>query len=241
VDLGIKGRTALVTASSKGLGRGTALALAAEGANLLITARGPEALRKTADELRALGADVVAVPADVTSPEVPQQLVDEAVERFGGIDILIGNAGGPPPARALELTDEALGQALNANLMTSVRLVRAAVPHMTAAGWGRICLITSSSIKAPIPTLAASNTARTALWVWATTAAADLAGSGVTMNLICPGLHATDRVKELGASNMRMGDPEDFGRAAAFLCSEAANFISGTTLLVDGAASVIPT
>jgi 3-oxoacyl-[acyl-carrier protein] reductase len=173
----------------------------------------------------------------VTSPEVPQQLVDETVERFGRIDILVGNAGGPPPARALDLTDEALEQALNNNLLTSVRLTEAAVPHMQAAQWGRICFIASSSIKVPIPTLSASNTARTALWAWATTAASDLAGSGITINLACPGLHATDRVKDLGSTNARMGDPEDFGRAVAFLCSEAANYISGTTLLVDGAAA----
>src|SRR2546423_13163407 len=130
MDLGIKGRVALVTASSKGLGRGTALALAAEGANLVITARGEDVLNKTADELRALGGEVFAIPADVTSPEVPQQLVDQAVERFGRIDIVVGNAGGPPPARALDLTGDALEQALNANLITSVRLAEAAVPHM---------------------------------------------------------------------------------------------------------------
>jgi 3-oxoacyl-[acyl-carrier protein] reductase len=241
MDLGIKGRAALVTASSKGLGRGTALALAEEGANLVITARGEEALNKTAEELRAFGGEVVAVAADVTSPEVPRQLVDEVVQRFGRIDIVVGNAGGPPPARALDLTDEALEQALNANLITSVRLAEAAVPHMQSAGWGRICFIASSSIKAPIPILAASNTARTALWAWATTAASDLAGSGININLACPGLHATDRVKDLGSTNARMGDPEDFGKVVAFLCSEPANYISGTTLLVDGSAAVFLT
>src|SRR5205807_4616102 len=188
MDLGLKGRAALVTASSKGLGRGAALALAAEGANVVITARGEDALEKTADDVRRLGVEVVAVPADVTAPGVPQQLVAQTVERFGRIDVVVANAGGPPPARAMDLTDKALEDALNNNLLTSVRLVEAAVPHMTEAGWGRVCLITSSSIKVPIPTLSASNTARTALWAWATTAASDLAGTGVTINLACPGL-----------------------------------------------------
>jgi 3-oxoacyl-[acyl-carrier protein] reductase len=165
--------------------------------------------------------------------------VAAAVERFGGLDIVVANAGGPPPGRSLDLTDEQIAAAINANLTTSVRLVREAVPHMRAAGWGRICLITSSSIKQPIPNLALSNLARTGLWAWAKTAAADLFGEGITLNLACPGSHATDRMKSLGATGGAgpMGDPADFGRVVAFLCSAPANFVSGTTVLVDGARS----
>ena len=139
---------------------------------------------------------------DVTDPGEPARLVAATVERFGGLDILVANAGGPPPGRALDLTDEAIDAALNANLSTSVRLVREALPHMRAAGWGRICCITSYTVKQPAPVLALSNTARTGLWAWIKTAAQDLAAesSGITLNMVCPGPHATDRMKELGGS-----------------------------------------
>ena len=143
MDLGIAGKAALVTAASKGLGKATAMALAAEGVRVAICARGEAALRATEAELRELGVDVLAIAADVTEPEAPARLVAAAAERFGGLDIVIGNAGGPPPARALEVTDEQIAAAVNANLLTSIRLVRAATPHMRSTGWGRICLITS--------------------------------------------------------------------------------------------------
>jgi 3-oxoacyl-[acyl-carrier protein] reductase len=237
VDLGISGRAALVTASSKGLGRGVALALAREGASVAICARGEERLRATERELKELGAPVIALVEDVTEPGAPQRLVEAAADEFGRLDILVANAGGPPPGRALEPDDSAFETALNNNLLTSIRLVKAALPSMRDGGWGRICLITSSAVKQPIPTLSLSNTARTGLWAWAKTAAQDLSEEGITLNLICPGLHATDRMKELGAGadGEPMGDPEDFGRVAAFLCSEPAGFISGAALQVDAA------
>jgi 3-oxoacyl-[acyl-carrier protein] reductase len=238
MELGVSGRVALVTASSKGLGRASAEALAAEGAKVVITARGEEVLRQTEAIIAGAGGDVLAVPSDVTEPEAPRRLVEATVERFGRLDILVGNAGGPPPARAMEVDDEALARALNANLTTSIRLVREAVPHMRTGGWGRICLITSVSVKQPIPYLALSNTARTGLWGWAKTAAADLFGDGITLNLACPGLHATDRVLQLGEPTGPVGDPGDFGRVVAFLCSEPARFVSGAALQVDGAATL---
>ena len=235
MDLGIAGRVALVTAASKGLGKASALALAGEGAHVVICARGEESLRAAEAELAAR-SEVLAVVADVTDPATPAALVAQAVERFGRLDILVANAGGPPPGRALELDDERLSAALNANLLTSVRLVREAVPHLRTGGWGRICLLTSATVKQPIPTLALSNTARTGLWAWAKTAAADLFPDGITLNLACPGLHATDRVKELGtAQDAPLGDPADLGKVVAFLCSEPAAFMSGTAVLVDGA------
>jgi 3-oxoacyl-[acyl-carrier protein] reductase len=236
VDLGIAGKVALVTAASKGLGRASAQALSEEGANVVICARGEGALKEAA---AAMPGEVHAVVADVTRPEVPQQLVDAALERFGGLDILVANAGGPPPGRALEVDDDALRAALEANLLTSVRLVRSAVPHMRAGGWGRICFITSHSIKQPIPVLALSNTARTGLWAWAKTAAADLFPEGITLNLACPGVHATDRMKQLGGLGGGVaGDPADFGRVVAFHCSAPTRFVSGAALQVDGAATV---
>jgi 3-oxoacyl-[acyl-carrier protein] reductase len=237
VELGIAGKVALVTASSKGLGRAAAAALAGDGARVVISARGEEALRQTEISLRDRGADVLAIQADVTAPDVPARLVAAALDHFGSIDILVPNAGGPPPARALQVTDEQIAAAVNGNLTTSVRLVREAAPHMQAGGWGRICCITSYSIKQPLPNLALSNLARTGLWAWAKTAAADLFPSGVTLNLACPGPHATDRMLQLGGADQPMGDPGDFGRIVAFLCSEPAAYISGAAVMVDGASS----
>jgi 3-oxoacyl-[acyl-carrier protein] reductase len=233
VDLGLAGKVALVTASSKGLGLGSALALSQEGARVVLCARDEAALNEAA---AALPGETLAVRADVTEPGSPRRLVEVAVERFGGLHVLVANAGGPPPARALEVDDEALLAALQANLLTSIRLVRAAVPHMREAGWGRICLITSKAVKEPIPTLALSNTARTGLWAWAKTAAADLFDDGITLNLACPGTHDTERARQAGMlGDGPLGDPADFGKVVCFLCSDPARFISGTALQIDGA------
>lgn len=234
MDLGIAGKVAVVTGASKGLGFGSALALSQEGCRVVLSARGEEAL---SDAAARLPGETLAIPADVTSPEVPAQLVAAAVERFGSCDILVGNAGGPPMKRALDLSDDDIAAAVNANLTASVRLVREAVPHMQSAGWGRICLITSSSIKEPLGGLALSNLARTGLWAWAKTAAADVADAGITLNLASPGIHATDRMKQLGIGpETRAGDPLDFGRVVAFLCSQPAAFVNGTAVVVDGGA-----
>jgi 3-oxoacyl-[acyl-carrier protein] reductase len=239
VELGIAGRTALVTAGSKGLGLATARALAAEGVRVVLSSRGGEALEKAADGLRAGGAEVATVAADMADPDAPARLVAAAVERFGGLDIVVANAGGPPAGRALEVTDVQLRAALDTNLLASIRLVDAAVPVLRSGGWGRICCITSFSVVQPIPTLALSNTARTALWAWVKTAAQDLAteGAGITVNLACPGPHATDRMLELGGAPV-MGDPADFGKVVAFLCSEPAGFVNGAALVVDGGATL---
>jgi len=238
MDLGISGRVALVTASSKGLGRSSALALAEEGCKVAICARGEDALWATEKELAA-HTEVLALVDDVTQPEAPLRLVEATVERFGTIDIVVPNAGGPPPGRALEFDDKQLAAALNANLITSVRLVKEAVPYMRLSRWGRICCITSYSVKQPIPTLALSNTARTALWAWIKTAAADLLPDGITINTAAPGSHATDRMRELGGGSVEgMGDPADFGRVVAFLCSQPANYITGVALQVDGGATL---
>jgi 3-oxoacyl-[acyl-carrier protein] reductase len=234
MDLGLEGRVALVTASSKGLGFATADALVAEGARVAINGHDPGRLDAAA---ATLGADVLALAGDVTDADTPAKLVAATVERFGRLDILVANAPGPPKGRALEVSDEVLRGAIDANLLTSIRLVRAAVPPMRAAGWGRIVLCASWGIKQPIPDLAASNTARAGLWAWAKTAAADLIGDGITLNVLAPGLHDTDRVRELGASGT-LGDPGDFGRIAAFLCSTSTGFLTGAALQVDGAATL---
>ena len=234
MDLGIDGKVALVTAASRGLGRGAALALSREGARLAICARDPERLAATAAELPG---EVLAIPADVTDPEAPARLVAATVERFGSLDILVANAGGPPPSRALDVVDDALLAALNANLLTSIRLVQAAVPHMRAAGWGRICLhhLVLRQAADPDARLLEHRAHRPVGLGEDGGAGSD--GEGITLNLACPGLHATDRMKELGITGPA-GDPEDFGRVVAFLCSDAAGFVSGAALQVDGAATL---
>jgi 3-oxoacyl-[acyl-carrier protein] reductase len=239
MDLGIAGKVALVTAGSRGLGRATALALAGEGVRVMLSGRDASTLAATRSQVEAVGVEVDVRAGDVTDPGEPARLVGATVERFGGLDIVVANAGGPPPGRALDLSDEALDAALNANLMTSVRLVREALPHMRAAGWGRICCITSYTVKQPAPVLALSNTARTGLWAWIKTAAQDLAAesSGITLNMICPGPHATDRMKELGGAGV-MGDPADFGSVVAFVCSAQAGFVNGSAVVVDGGSTL---
>ena len=239
MDLGIEGKAALVVAGSRGLGRATADALAAEGVRVLLSSRNEESLAQARASLRALGAEVETRADDITDPDAPRRLVEATVEAFGSIDIVVPNAGGPPPGRALDLDDAALVAALNANLLASVRLTREALPFMRAVGWGRICCITSYSVVQPVPTLALSNTARVGLWAWAKTAAHDLAseGSGITLNLICPGPHATDRMRELGGSGV-MGDPADFGKIVAFLCSQQSRFVNGAAVVVDVGATL---
>ena len=229
MDLGLNGRVAVVTAASKGLGRATAQALAAEGTKVVLNARSTNVL----EDLAATMDDAIVVPGDITNPDLPAQLVDAALERWGRIDIVVANAGGPPTGRALEVDDDQILDAVNANMLASIRLARAAVPHMREQHWGRICFIASMSVRQPIRDLALSNMARTGLWAWTKTAAQDLAEDGITVNLAAPGLHATDRLIERGVTG-RTGDPADFGQVVAFLCSEQANFVNGIAIGVDG-------
>ena len=233
MDLGLAGRVAVVTAASKGLGRATALALAAEGAKVVLNARDADALQAVAGQIE----HALVVPGDITDPALPARLVQAAVDRWGRVDAVVANAGGPPTGHALDVTDEQILAAVNANMLASVRLARAAVPRMRAARWGRIVFVASASVKQPIPDLALSNVARTGLWAWTKTAAQDLAEDDITVNLAAPGLHATDRLIERGVTG-RTGDPADFGQVVAFLCSQQAAFVNGTALGVDGGAVV---
>ena len=205
----------------------------------MLSARSGESLDATRDALVASGAEVAARVDDIADPDAPTRLIEATVQTFGTVDIVIANSGGPPPGRALEVDDAQIEAALEANLKSAIRLTRAAVPIMRANGWGRICCITSYSVVQPLPGLALSNMARAGLWAWAKTAAHDLAEeqTGITLNLLCPGPHATDRMRELGGSGP-MGDPADFGRIAAFLCSRQAGFVNGAALVVDGGATL---
>ena len=194
MDLGIKGRTALVCASSKGLGRGCAEALAAEGVDLLLNARGSEALEATAASIRdAYGVAVTTVAADITS-EAGQAAVLAAA---GDVDILVTNAGGPPPGTWTDWDRDDFIAAFDANLLTPIALIKALLPGMMARGWGRIVNITSVAVKAPIPVLGLSNTARSGLTGYVAGVSRQVASSGVTINNLLPGLHDTDRLAML--------------------------------------------
>jgi len=252
MDLGISGKRALVCASSKGLGRGCAEALAAAGVSLVMNARGAEALEEAAAAIRAAhGVEVTAVAADITTEEGRARVLEAA----GEVDILVTNAGGPPPGMWTDWEREDFIRALDANMLTPIALIKALVPGMMARGWGRVVNITSQSVKAPIPVLGLSNSARAGLTGYVAGTARQVAGKGVTLNNLLPGIHATDRADALdggvaekeGISLQqardrraatipagRYGTAEEFGAACAFLCSAHAGFIVGQNLLLDG-------
>jgi 3-oxoacyl-[acyl-carrier protein] reductase len=255
MDLGIAGKWALVCAASKGLGKGCAAALVREGVNVVVTARGAEALEATAAELRALGGgEVRAVMGDITTAAGRA----EALGACPQVDILINNAGGPPPGDFREWERDAWIKALDANMLTPIELMRATVDGMAARGYGRVINITSGAVKAPIDILGLSNGARTGLTGFvAGLARSDLAGKGVTINGLLPGAFDTDRLRAtmvgtakktgkdvdaIAASRRanipakRFGTAEEFGEVCAFLCSMQAGYITGQNILIDGGA-----
>ena len=255
MDLGIGGKTALVCASSKGLGLGCAQALAAAGVNLIMNARGPDALKAAAEDIRAAhGVSVQTIAADITS-EAGRGAVLKAA---GTPDILVNNAGGPPPGLWSDWDRDDFIAALDANMLTPIALMKASLPGMMDRGWGRVVNITSQSVKAPIPQLGLSNAARTGLTGYVAGTARQVAGHGVTINNLLPGIHATDRANALDGPVAeregisleeaqarrsatipagRYGTLEDFGATCAFLCSVHAGFIVGQNILLDGGAT----
>jgi 3-oxoacyl-[acyl-carrier protein] reductase len=254
MDLGIRGRTALVCAASKGLGKGCAAALAREGVNLVITARGKEELEATATALRSeWKVKVTAVVGDITTAEGREA----ALKAAGAPDILVNNAGGPPPGDFREWDRDMWVKAVDANMITPILLIRAVVDGMIARKFGRVVNITSGAVKAPIPELGLSNGARTGLTGFIAGLARTTVRHNVTVNNLLPGPFETDRLrsnlefnaKKLGRSAAelrkvrteanpagRFGSIEEFGDACAFLCSAQAGFITGQNLLMDGGA-----
>ena len=252
MDLGISGKRALVCASSKGLGLGCARALAGEGVDLVMNARGAEALEASAEQIRSqFGVSVDTVACDVTTPQ-GQEAVLEAT---GAVDILVNNAGGPPPGMWTDWDREDFIAALDANMLTPIALIKALVPGMMERGWGRVVNITSQSVRAPIPILGLSNAARTGLTGYVAGTARQVAGQGGTINNLLPGLYDTDRATSLDNAVVqqqgitleqaraqrqatipagRYGTIEEFGAACAFLCSDQAGFIIGQNWLLDG-------
>ena len=253
MDLGIRGKTALVTAGSKGLGKGCAVSLAREGVNLVITARGKEALEATAEEIRKLGVKVTAVAGDITTPEGRAA----ALAACPAPDILVNNAGGPPPGDFRDWDREVWIKALEANMITPILLIRAVVDKMIERKFGRIINITSGAVKFPIPELGLSNGARTGLTGFVAGLSRKTVRHNVTINGVLPGPFDTDRLRanfkfnaeKTGKSEAelrrvraeanpagRFGTAEEFGDACAYLCSAQAGFITGQNLLLDGGA-----
>jgi 3-oxoacyl-[acyl-carrier protein] reductase len=252
MDLGLEGKVALVTAASKGMGRACALAFGAEGARVAMCARGEADLRAAADEVRTrTGAEVLAVPADVTRAEDVRRLVASTREAFGGVDVLVANCGGPPRGNLDEVTDEQWYGAFEVSVLSVVRLIREVLPSMRARRWGRILTIQSVSVKQPVEGLLLSNAVRPGVAGLAKTLAPDLGRDNITINVVCPGRIMTDRF--LGGARQaglpteeyvarasrdiplgRIGTPEEFASVVVFLASERASYVTGVTIQVDG-------
>ncbi|PTX56524.1 3-oxoacyl-[acyl-carrier protein] reductase [Litoreibacter ponti] len=255
MDLGIKGKRALVCASSKGLGLGCAEALAEAGVHLTMNARSAGPLEEAAQDIRdRFGVEVTAVAADITTPDGREDVLAAA----GQIDILVTNAGGPPPGLWSDWSREDFIAALDANMLTPIALMTEILPHMMQRGWGRVVNITSQSVKAPIGVLGLSNAARTGLTGYVAGTARQVAPHGVTINNLLPGIHATDRAVSLdsGVSQQqnismeearaqreatiparRYGTREEFGAMCAFICSQHAGFMVAQNVLLDGGAT----
>ncbi|WPB58389.1 SDR family oxidoreductase [Xylophilus sp. GOD-11R] len=262
MNYGLEGRTALVCASSKGLGRACAEALAEEGVSLVLVARGPDALEGTAHDIRQRwGVQVTAVAADITEPQGRARALGaasgHALGTAGAFDIVVTNAGGPPAGDFRDWDTGVWQAALNANMLTPIELMRATIDGMSARGWGRIVNITSTAVKAPSPYLGLSNGARAGLTGFVAGLARQVAPTGVTINNLLPGTFATDRLagnlvagaRQAGMEHeayvdmrrqaipaRRFGDAAEFGAACAFLCSRQAAYITGQNLLIDGGA-----
>ena len=256
MDLGLRGKIALVAASSKGLGRAVAEELAAEGAHLVMCARGKDTLEQTAESIRRnTGVKVIAVAADVSDPNDAARVVKAAFDELGKVDILVTNSGGPPSGLFESLTSEMWDAATRLLLKSAVELTRAVLPGMKERRWGRILNVTSIAAKQPIEGLMLSNSLRAAVIGFARTLATEVAPFGVTVNNLLPGYTRTDRVQELawaaggktGGSSTdivakwekeipmgRLGEPREFAALAAFLASERASYITGSSIAVDG-------
>jgi 3-oxoacyl-[acyl-carrier protein] reductase len=256
MDLGLKGKVALVAAASRGLGRAVAEELAAEGAALVICSRNPATIEKTASEIaQASGAEVLSVAADVSRPDDVTRLVQSALERFGRIDILVTNSGGPPAGPFESFTAEQWEAAARLLLHSSVGLARHVLPGMKERRWGRILNITSIAVKQPVDNLILSNSLRAAVTGFARTLANEVAPFGITVNNIMPGYTRTERVEELSRMMAekegitpaefvarwekeipmrRIGEPREFAALAAFLVSERASYITGVSVPADG-------
>ncbi|MDO5666001.1 MAG: SDR family oxidoreductase [Bacteroidia bacterium] len=255
MNLDIKGKTAIIGGSSKGLGKACAVALAREGVNIVLLARGEEALLKTKAEIEMLGVEVLALSVDMASEKDNQRVVNETIRKFGRIDILVNNSGGPKPGTFRDISSDDLDDAYNSVLKYNIRMIQSCLPYMEKNGWGRIVNITSITVKEPAPNMVLSNIFRSAVVSFAKTISKELISKGITINNVAPGYFKTDRVTQLmkvrseaeGISideyeqkaiqdfpHKRYMDPQELGDLVCYLCSESAKSITGTTIQVDG-------
>jgi 3-oxoacyl-[acyl-carrier protein] reductase len=258
MELGLKGKRAIVMAASRGLGYASALGLAREGCKLIVCSRDQGRIEAAAAAIaKETNAEVKALVADVSSASEAKRLVDAAVNAYGGLEIVVHNAGGPPAGETLQMTEEQWQKAFEQNLLSFTRIVGAAAPEMKKAGYGRVLTIASSSIKQPIPNLALSNALRAGVWGIAKTLSRELAPLGILVNVIAPGRIDTERIAELDQANAqksgksvedvrkasiggiplgRLGRPEELANLVVFLASQAGSYITGQAITVDGAA-----
>lgn len=257
--LGLKGKRALVTAAARGLGRASALALATEGASVAVAGRNPSAMTELVNELKSVGAEsAVAISMDLADQSTLKSGVDQAAEKLGGLDIFIGNCGGPAAGPFLSVTREGWERALNESVLPMVDLSHAALPHMLQNKWGRIIFVTTVGVKVVQPNMVLSDSLRLAIVGMAKSLSIEFARDGIMVNCLCPGPFATDRMEYLVQSSMdregldraaaealwldevpvgKFGDPNDFGAMVAMLASERAGFITGTAIALDGGKS----
>lgn len=259
MDFGLQGKAALVTGASAGMGFAVARGLSAEGARVAIVSRETQRISAAAERIRsATGGDVVALTGDVSRIADVERVVSEAVERLGGLQVLVCNAGGPPAGDLPDLDDDAFARAVDLTFRSAVRLARAALPHLERAAWGRIVNITSITAREPHDGLLLSNCLRPAVHGFAKSLSKEVAPHGITVNCVCPGYTDTERLRELAevtaarrhvtADDVRagwkadiprgkLGRPEEIAAAVLFLCSRDASFVNGVSLLVDGGES----
>ena len=253
MDLGIEGRVALVTGGSRGIGRAAAEALGREGAHVVVGARGPEGVDAAVAALRDAGVTAEGIIVDMSDPHGPADAVTRAESLLGPVDIVVANAGGPPPGRFVDADDAGWDLAVQQNLLGTVRLIRAALPGMRSRGWGRIVTITSTSVREVIGGRALWNATRAGGAGGGRTLAREVAADGVTVNNVLPGPILTDRMRQLlssqpdldaaiaarGAQNPtgRVGDPAEVGDLVAFLASDRAAFVNGASVMIDGGES----
>ena len=255
MDYKLKGKVAIIGGSSKGLGKACALSLAKEGVNIVLCARGEEELEETRKKIEGYHVEALALKVDMSSAEDNERIVKETIDKFGRVDILVNNSGGPAPGSFSELSMEDFDEAYNSVLKYNIRMTNLCLPYMKEKHWGRIINITSMSVKEPSPTLVLSNVFRTAVVSFAKSISKELMSDGITINNVCPGYFRTDRITELmekeagdanvsrreyeqevmaGLPHKRFMSPDELGDMVAYLCSPQARSITGTSIQIDG-------